>query len=383
MARNRVIYQNDGLFVSQFGNSSNVEEHAQLSRIQSLNMGFSVTRQDINQYGQLSRIGTLSIDTPVVNLDFSYYLTDGYNEKALGFYVQDTGSALGFLRFLPRDEDGVNFYILTSDEGVDLNTDTGLYPYIAIGNAFPTDYTLEVSVGAIPTVSVSFEGANILSATMTGANTVKNPSYDISGNPYTSSAVLPDASPLTGTGIPSALRYGDALVTISPTSGSIAHLDPATGLHIQSFSLSVPLGRTALEKLGREVPYARALDFPINAQGSISAIAAETQATNVAEIINSSDSFDIDVTFSLPDNSVAYSVSIKGAKLESESFSSSIGANKSVDLVFSTQVGGILDSASNVFASGSWSSGVYPYDAFLVNNNEVLDASGQLILVGV
>jgi len=381
MARNRIIYQSEALYISQFAQSNSVDEHIQLSRIQSFNYGFSVSRQDINQYGQLSRIGVLSLEDPVVNADFSYYLTDGYNEKGMGFYVRDTGSALGFLRFLPRDEDGVNLYLLTSPEGEDINSNTGLYPYVAIGNAYPTDYTLEVSVGSIPTVSVSFEASNILSSTMTGSQQVNNPAYDLDGNPYNTTAILPNPSPLTGAAIPGALRPGDCLLTISPTTGSISNLDPSTGLHVQSFSLNIPLSRDALSKLGRNYAYTRAIQTPINSQGTIEAIVGDVQAANVAEILNSTEEFDISLSINDPTGGTAFSLDIKGAVLQSESFSSSIGSNKTSTLVFETQIGGIEDTFSNVLVSGSHASGAYPYDAYLLNNNEVYDASGNLILV--
>ena len=43
---------------------------------------------------------------------------------------------------------------------------------------------------------------------------------------------------------------------------------------------------------------------------------------------------------------------MKGLKIDSQSFSSSIGANKSVDIVLSTQAGGPQDVLNGVFMSG-------------------------------
>jgi len=42
---------------------------------------------------------------------------------------------------------------------------------------------------------------------------------------------------------------------------------------------------------------------------------------------------------------------VKGCKIASENFSSSIGDNKSVDLVFTTQIGGIGDTTNGVFVA--------------------------------
>jgi len=91
MSRNRVIYQSEGLYVSNVASSGTAVSHEQLNRVQSANYSFTINRQDVNQFGDLARIDSLVLDPPTVSLDFSYYLTDGFNERALGFFVQHTG----------------------------------------------------------------------------------------------------------------------------------------------------------------------------------------------------------------------------------------------------------------------------------------------------
>ena len=44
---------------------------------------------------------------------------------------------------------------------------------------------------------------------------------------------------------------------------------------------------------------------------------------------------------------------LKGATLDSESYSSSIGSNKTVDLTFGVQLGGIDDVENGIICSGS------------------------------
>ena len=62
---------------------------------------------------------------------------------------------------------GVNFYILTSPNGQDLNkAGLGEAPddsdtVIGVGNCYISDYTVDMSVGSLPTVSVTVEGANM------------------------------------------------------------------------------------------------------------------------------------------------------------------------------------------------------------------------------
>jgi len=175
MARNRVIYQSEALFASKEYNSTGLSDHAQIQRVQSANYGFTINRQDVNQYGNLARIDSLVLEPPTVNFDLSYYVTNGYNERALDFSVQNPNNATEtqFASGHLAAGSGQNLYILTVDEGKDanLNRDNNATTntVIGLGNAFLTDYTLDLSVGSLPTATVSFEASNILSdATVSG-----------------------------------------------------------------------------------------------------------------------------------------------------------------------------------------------------------------------
>ena len=131
MPRNRIIYQNEALYVGpspaisghyKFVTGSNVNVPTQklnqldplatrtltsgagtttaglatmqagllpnlanLDRIQSINYNFNVTRRDVNQFGNLAAIDRIIIDQPVVNIDFNYYQNGLKNEEELGF----------------------------------------------------------------------------------------------------------------------------------------------------------------------------------------------------------------------------------------------------------------------------------------------------------
>ena len=127
MARNRVIYQSEGLFVSHdaastggtgIDGATNVQ---QIERVQSANFSYTINRQDINQFGDLSRIDSVIMDAPTVSTDFSYYLTDGFNERLLGFYVRTGGgNRSGQSQFASGHmigSSGKNVFILTGPEG--------------------------------------------------------------------------------------------------------------------------------------------------------------------------------------------------------------------------------------------------------------------------
>jgi len=368
MARNRVIYQSEGLYVSDDVYSTGNTAHEQLRRVQSANYSFSVPRQDINQYGQLARIDSLSLETPTVSLDFTYYATDGFNERTLGFYVA-TGTGVtagGFASGHMVTSSGKNFFIVTTDEGVDLNgqavgaTDSA----IGIGNGYLSDYTFDAAVGSLPTVSVTIEGLNIRSDTT--ASSIGTPAVDLEGAVlHADPIVLPNADAQTGAGQTiTALKPGDIVLSFGgfETGGNaspLTILGGTTGAHIQSVSLSLPLSRTALEKIGSNTAYARAVDFPVTASISVNAIVNEIEEKNLVDILNSSTEHNIGIT--LKDGSAvpALVYNVLGCILQDESYTSAIGSNKSVDLTFTAQIGGPTDTTHNINVSGVSSEAIF------------------------
>jgi hypothetical protein len=163
MARNRVIYQSEAIYASKNATSTGTGDHESLERVQSANYSFNISRQDVNQFGQLGKVGSMVLEAPTVSMDTSYLLTDGFNERALGFYVQTgTAGSGSFISGHLNDGSGRNFYIKTVGEGSDaVGCSATADDVIGIGNAYLTDYTLDLAVGSLPTVSVSFEAANI------------------------------------------------------------------------------------------------------------------------------------------------------------------------------------------------------------------------------
>lgn len=377
MARNRVIYQSEGLFVSKALTSTASGDHKQLKRVQSANYSFEITRQDVNQFGQLARIDALVLQSPTVSLDLSYYLADGFNESALGFYVQGSGAPAGpttagnFASGQMVSSSGINFYIVTDSEGIDLNYDNANANalsgkgVIGIGNGFITDYTLNAAVGDLPTVSVSVEGLGFCAAT-----------YGINGNVtgFVGPAIDPALGtklytgtgdyvklplPSTGDGV-TALRPGDITLNFGGFTGnggtpsSNVDMTGSNSINIQSVSLSLPMSRTPIERLGSRFAFARVTDFPVTATMSVNALVNEVQARNLADMIDDGNERDITLTIKKPGTNVeAVKYTFKAARLDSESYSSDIGSNKSVDITFSTQIGGPNDLVHGIYFSGA------------------------------
>ena len=362
MARNRVIYQSEALYVSNNAGSLSSANHKQLERVQSANFNYTINRQDINQFGELARIDSLILDPPTVSTDFSYYLTDGFNERCLGFYVQ-TGSggaggvhseAGGFASGHLTAGSGKNMFIVTSAEGTDINLDGALTSddtVIGIGNCYLSNYSVDMAVGSIPTVSVSMEGANVRSDR--SANSIDSPAVDQSaGTSLGGTVSLPD--PTTGVSAIAALRPGDITLSLTNFDGdTIAEVNDSAGdAHVQSVSISVPLSRSPISRLGSRFPFAREVDFPVNVSMSVSAIMNETVAYNLVDKLDASAKA---ATVTLKDKEGKQTViwTLSGAKIDSESISSSIGSNKTVDITLSTQVGGPNDITNGLYMSGS------------------------------
>ncbi len=496
MPRNRVIYNSEALFAGQkvgdkcYTEDEGVNSIKQLHRVQNANYSFNISRTDVNQFGELAAIDRIITDTPTVALDFSYYLSNFANEEALGLNVAGDVATLGggdpfgdgeglttaLKFFLDGSKDQRNYFIQTSSEGTDANNDQDdrNKSVIGIGNGFLTSYSVEASVGGLPTVSIGVEGLNMAfengmllkdaglgtydyqRSWATASGTIPK-LYDgskalisLSQNPnnhtysgvavqgaqdtgWTSSGVrLPSINPVDGTksqgvfflptvsghagadtsGILnlSTLRPGDVrlyfrqveqggqaalsgygqeaseglesfkdpdipgvgLPTQSGYRREVADSNDADGgvqaAHIQSFSLDFGLSRTPLQRLGVKHAFSREVDFPLTVSLSVDAILADLTTGNLADIIDCDRSYDIAVEMCAPADCTAGTVAhdlrdfdsrtpvatyiVKNAKLDSESFSSSIGDNKSVTLDFTAQIGGPNQSGNGLFMKG-------------------------------
>jgi hypothetical protein len=412
MARNRVIYQSQALYIapnstgiqtSGFGIteattntadyttgqlSSGISLLYKLDRVQNCNFNFTINRQDINELGQLARIDSIVNDTPTVGLDFSYYVTDGLNERLMGFnfsgksLASDTAviANASAISGLMVDTQGNNYYILTVDEGEDVvgaNLTSPSNSIIGVGNGFITEYSLDASVGSIPTASLTVEGfniksdankTNILDNTQT-VLTGRSPAIDYSQTPATRLTgfnrgyVIGTGNNTTGVSTVSALRPGDIVLSLPVNDGFTELDDAGNKAHIQSFAFTIPLTRTVLQRLGNVFGFARVLEVPLNMDITINAIVNELQTADIFDqLCGGADKKNFTVTLNKCAD-VGESITpklvyiIKGAILNSESFSTDIGGNQTVDLTYNVQIGGANDTNNGIFMSGSYTTG--------------------------
>ena len=386
--RNRVIYQSEALFVSHQYTGGKVVDIVggthkaagvgpdlgsgmfhQLHRVQSANYNFAINRQDINQFGNLARIDTAIIEAPTVGLDFSYLVTDGSNEDKLGITCSAGGTSA--LSGILSNTSGRNYHILTVTEGTDANSDllastkgtATTSTVISIGNGYITNYSMNAAIGSVPTANVSVEGLNITADT--AGPSLTTPAID-PANATQGTATYKLPNPVSGA-VGDILRPGDMVISFGATEGStqagtgvIAQLTDSatkTAAHIQSFNIDVPLGRSVLNRLGNAFGFSREIDFPITVSVGISAIVADLKRGNLFDELYDTTKHDLCIAMKKPGTAGGGAEQVrfqlKNVTLDSESYSSSIGDNKSVDLSFSATVGGPEDTTNGLFISGT------------------------------
>jgi len=374
MSRNRVIYQSEALFNTKDTvdvTASTAQTGAlfvnQFSRVQSCNYNFNITRRDVNQFGNLAAIDRIILEQPTVGLDFTYLLTDMANEKNIGFTVID--SVTGIVDITTANAttsclSGIltsgfvntkNYFIRTVSEGNDAssfandsaaNTTPG--STIGLGNGFLTNYSVNAAVGDFPTTSVSLECLNM---NFSNGNSGAAPGVTSVGNIAGGTFALPQAATNPNSennlGKVAALRHGDITFSLTKTQGqSYAGTDLTTSAAIQNFSISMALSRSPLQKLGSKYAYSREIDFPVTVTLAVTAIVQDLTTGNLVDLVNTDGLYDAVIKLAAPSVANTSNIANEGVgyvlkrlNLDSQDFSSSIGANKEVTLNFSTQVG--------------------------------------------
>ena len=413
MARNRVIYQSQSVYCSQSvynEDQTTSGDVLDLSRVQSCNYSFNVARQDVNQFGELASIDRIITESPTVSFDTSYYLANFFNEDRLGFFVTPSGgstfkSAITNIIDSTSFSNQKNYYILTTKEGKDSVDDFTSGDYesiIGVGNGFMTSYSSEGSVGGLPTVSIGVEGQNMNFVNIPYLAPGDGPGDDSgfrtgeANNSYQALTFISGESPAIdptngeklnqfvalpvaktdpsgdGAATISSLRPGDITFTLAEKTDNAVGTAAVPGdalptdyagmniadAHIQSYTLGFDLSRTPIQKLGSKFAFARVVDFPVSVSLSIDAVLADLTTGSLADIIDCDKEYDARVSIKEPTcgnthvPAVICNYIVKGLKLDSESFSSSIGDNKSVSLGFSCQIGGPTQSGVGLFMSG-------------------------------
>ncbi len=384
MARVRQIYQTDTVWCGPTGANSCTGAHfsadiyqtvkapygtfsgtnmvQELLRVQSSNYSFNKTLKDVNQFGELGAIDRIPIAPPTVSMSTTWLLSNLSNERIIGFTISTGSQVSAISGFLAQLTDTKNYFINSTSEGSDSVGSVEISPgspefTIAIGNASISSYSTAGSVGNFPTSTINVEGLN-----MNGDNAGSGRCIP-AVNPVDGTAILgyfyalPTATQnLAGAAINSntatisVLRPGDISFTLGLNSGDSFFQE--ADLKIQSYTINFNLTRQDLNKLGSKYAFAKVIQFPQAVTMQVQADAGEFSSGSLVEIINNNTSFNPKVQLKQAGTSaVIAEFQVRGAKLDSQAITSSIGPNKNISLTFSAQLAG-PQSTNGLFLSG-------------------------------
>ena len=129
-------------------------------------------------------------------------------------------------------------------------------------------------------------------------------------------------------------------------------------MKIQSYSIGFDISREPIQKLGSRFAFSREITFPVTVTCSIDALVGDLNSGNLGDMINCDDAYDIKVNLKNPagcsvdSTQTVCEYNLRQAKVNSQSYTSDIGSNKSVTLEFAAQIGGPNQNYVGLFLSG-------------------------------
>ena len=384
-SRTRIISQSKAVYVSPTGALSNLTTPQiaktgcmpqQLHRVDTFSFDIDIAggRQDIREFGQLARIGTITLGDLNPSFSLGYYLGAGENEGNLGFNglgFNADGSLRGqFVSGILAEDPAKrekNLFVLTVKEGEDafastssfLDNPTGKFTtaeranhdVVSLGNCNFESYSLNFAVGEIPRVDIDGTAENVTFDTTSSG--LYNPSLNKAGGRADTGQFML-GTPSTGNMSVLVLRPEDVTLSFSKEEFAFGGTDLGD-MHVQSASIEVPLSRTPIEALGSAKAVAKPLDLPINITMSVSALLKNFQEGQIDKILTGSagqETTDITLTVKDENGTPAHKYVMKKAVVDSQGFSQGLDDNETIELVFSTQLGGTNQIDQGFFYSG-------------------------------
>ena len=128
MARNRVIYQNEIVYVGPAfvsGQTYSTPIVTNLDRIQSVSYDFTYSRQDVSTLGKAGASARPITTSPMASISMDYIINSFHNEHHLGMKItQESDTTVypllsGIAKETDRTGDKRNLYLTTMQDGVD------------------------------------------------------------------------------------------------------------------------------------------------------------------------------------------------------------------------------------------------------------------------
>lgn len=370
MARDRIIYNVEGLFVAPYSGEQTVNSDFYLNghrilkkieKIQSFNYAIQENALDAQGFGQKQNIFRGQGITPEVTLNFSYIPDGVTNENRLNFNVNNfSGSYLPMFSGLCTNSEILNkrdFYLIINKNNNDLFSTNSLftnniinpsnindiidpnsnnYGVLHFQNAYLNEYSFDVSVGNIPIVNQSYTADNIIYYSSgsgikysildlkSGINQIQNDTIIIPKN------LEYKQSNISGQNI---LIPGDANVSFYTNNNGLQFYNET----IQSINFNINFNRKPYRSINYKLPLLRKIEFPVNGTLNMSFVVEETLSGSFLNTLDQNSDYDIVVNFNKNCNNNTISptkFTFSGCKFNNISYDSSIGSNKTANLSF-------------------------------------------------
>ncbi len=316
---------------------------AELANVTSATLNVGINRQDLNVFGVLNRVGQIIMNPANISLDLGWNVTDLYNESMIGLNTNG-GSLLSGI--LTKVSDSKNYFLSISQQGLDddgvanpLNRDC-----LAVGNGFISNYSLNAAVGQVATASISIDGMNVVG--YSGVTGNASPSIDPTNGVRNSTwnFWLPVAQTISGSNQVFALKPGDITLNFPSAAGFLSPLSGQFGVNVQSISMSVPIGREVLNRLGSPFGFSREIQFPVNCSLQIRALATEVNPNSFDQLYCNDVPYNLQMIMRQPScngtGAQALVVGFNEAKVSSWSEGITVGGDATIDINLSAQVAG-------------------------------------------
>lgn len=347
MPRNRIIYQSQAvalLIQNDAGNlvASGPNAHTNwkvLDGIQSLNYGVEVAREDVYQFGRLSAADRILLEPPTVTAEISMYYPT-VNIGIADFTQLLTNSIKG--------SSNSQLAMAIDADAEDFKAKVGVETTLIQG-ANMSSFGYEASVGAIPTLTLGFEGTSM--------------SYNVSGLDVDSVFAVDEmVDNQTGAGAQTLrnkiIPFTGVVISIADTvtsngvtgvSGNVSLFTHFT--NAQSANLSFDLGFEGLQRLGNAdgMQYARVATLPATATLDLEAIAIDrglgilfgttlfSQKASAGTSLNAGGRADVAIVIGSTVGSIQ-TFKLQKATLDSSNYTAGMGDNATCSASFGVSI---------------------------------------------
>lgn len=344
---NRIIYQSQAVAM-RIGSSpaavvaQNLYPWVVLNGVQSVNYGAEVAREDVFQFGKLTAADRVILETPVATAEVSMHYPNG-SILAVDFSHLLEASIAGWAS---------SELVIALDKESEDFASTADVSTVTLQSANMSSFNFEASVGAMPTLTLGFEGTSLSYSTV--------------------------AAPALGG------PFGIAGTVVDPTASFSTNLIPFTGVIVQildeysgfftnsqSATLSFDLGFEGLQKLGsaQGLQYARLATLPASASLDVEGLAinhgmsitlsdmfqragSATVASHMRQGARKNVSLILTNASTASVNGIAQpgtvhtTMQLQNATLDSSNYSASLGDNATCSATFGVSISALNPSAS-------------------------------------